>query len=148
MTRGFALSIFIKIVYFLTDTRYSINNYCKSLDFSVEMEAKDKKNIKIRLALTVNKILEQNKKRTANNKTQGTKDHTIVDSLRKLEASSGISFPIIQKISKAEKNAALSTIVAIAEGLDLSLTEFFSYFDKITDEAIRTENDKRKKKNK
>jgi transcriptional regulator with XRE-family HTH domain len=110
------------------------------------MEPKDKKNIKLKFALAVNRILEQNKKKTASNKLDGTKDHKIVDSLRKLEAASGISFPIIQKVSKGEKNAALSTIVSIAEGLNLSLSEFFSYYDKVSDEEIKAESEKRKRR--
>lgn len=110
------------------------------------MDSREKKYIKLKFALTLVMIIKENKIKAIANKAVGIKDHKLINSLRKLEASSGISFPIIQKISKADKNPALSTIVALADGLNLRTSELFSYYDKITEEDINSEIDKRKKK--
>lgn len=112
------------------------------------MENKDKKYIKTRFALALNKIIKGNKDKAAKNKLDKIKDPKLVNSLRKLEASSGISFPIIQRISTGEKNPALTTIISIAEGLGISEVELFSYYSQVTDEDIKTEMEKRKKKKK
>ena len=110
------------------------------------MEPKEKRYIKVRYALCLNKIIAANRIKAKENKTGGPKDHTFINSLRKLEAASGISFPIIQSISKGIKNPALTTVIALAEGLNITPGHFFSLFDEITEEEIKAAMAKTKKK--
>ena len=51
-------------------------------------------------------------------------------SLRKLAAASGLEYSQVQRISKGKVNLSLSTIVALAEGLEMSLAELFGNFEK------------------
>ena len=49
-------------------------------------------------------------------------------SLRKLAAASGLEYSQVQRISKGKVNLSLSTIVALAEGLEISPAELFGGF--------------------
>ena len=86
------------------------------------MESKDKIIIKKRFGKCIQKIIEENKVSSMENT-----DHASINSLRKLAAASGVEFSIIQKISSGQKNPALTTVVAIAEGFGISLSQLFSY---------------------
>ncbi|TDE09566.1 helix-turn-helix domain-containing protein [Dyadobacter psychrotolerans] len=50
-------------------------------------------------------------------------------SLRKLSAASGLEYSQVQRICKGKVNLALSTIVALSEGLEISLSKLFSYYE-------------------
>ena len=50
-------------------------------------------------------------------------------SLRKLAAASGLEFSQVQRIAKGKVNLALSTIISLSEGLELSPSELFKYYD-------------------
>ena len=100
------------------------------------MESKDKIIIKKRFGKCIQKIIEENKVSSMKNA-----DHASINSLRKLAAASGVEFSIIQKISSGQKNPALTTVVAIAEGFGISLSQLFSYYD-----AIEEDKSKKKKK--
>ena len=113
------------------------------------MEIKEKKYIKMKFAICLKTLIKENKAKAKENKIKGIEDHKLISSLRKLESSSGISFPIIQKISTGSKNAELTTLVALAEGLDISVGYLFSVYDKITDLEITKEiKEQDKKRNK
>ena len=118
--------------------------FLHSPEFPV-MEAREKKLIQLKFAICLNKIIASYKEEAKKNKVNGTKDHKLINSLRKLEAASGISFPIIQNISKGIKNPALTTIIAIADGLDITPGQFFSYFDEVTEDEVRVAIAKNKK---
>jgi transcriptional regulator with XRE-family HTH domain len=49
-------------------------------------------------------------------------------SLRKLAAASGLEYSQVQRITKGKVNLALSTILALAEGLEITPAELFSYY--------------------
>ena len=102
------------------------------------MDAKEKLIIKHKLGLCIQKILEENSSK---------KEGNLIPSLRKLAASSGIEYAIIQKISSGKKDPQWTTIVSLAEGLNLSILEFFAYYYRITDEEVEAELEKRRKKN-
>ena len=50
-------------------------------------------------------------------------------SLRKLAAASGLEFSQVQRITKGKVNLALSTIIALAEGLEITPSELFKYYE-------------------
>ena len=118
------------------------------LDFSTYMENKEKIIIKLKFGLCLQQIIEENKAAKNEKKLSGVEDHNSVTSLRKLAAASGIEFSIIQKVSSGKRNPELSTIVGIAEGLNITLGQLFSYYDKVTEEEIKAEGEKRKKRKK
>jgi transcriptional regulator with XRE-family HTH domain len=47
-------------------------------------------------------------------------------SLRKLAASSGLEYSQVQRIAKGKVNLALTTIIALCEGLDISPADLFA----------------------
>lgn len=46
-------------------------------------------------------------------------------SIRQLAASSGLEYSQLQRIEKGKVNFALTTLVAISQGLDLDVSELF-----------------------
>ncbi|MBE9462120.1 helix-turn-helix domain-containing protein [Dyadobacter subterraneus] len=50
-------------------------------------------------------------------------------SLRKLSAASGLEFSQVQRIAKGKVNLALSTIISLAEGLEITPSELFQYYE-------------------
>ncbi len=49
-------------------------------------------------------------------------------SIRKLAASAGLEYAHLQRITKGKVNVELSTILAIAEGLEITPSELFNYY--------------------
>lgn len=109
------------------------------------MDTSEKLKIKIRLGLTLQKIIQKNKEISKQNKEIGKIDHKAITSLRKLAAAAAIEFSIIQRISSGKKNAEVTTLVGIVEGLRLTMTDFFAIFDSITEKEILTEIARHKK---
>lgn len=84
------------------------------------MNVKEKQIIKSKLGLTIQKIIKANKAKDS---------PTAISSLRKLAASSGVEYAIIQLISSGKRDPQWSTVTAIVEGLGLSMTEFSTWYD-------------------
>jgi transcriptional regulator with XRE-family HTH domain len=93
----------------------------------------DKQLNNYRLGLGLLKIIEENK---ALPQTKNQQSPDAVNSLRKLAASSGVEFSIIQKISSGKRNPSFSTVINLLEGLNLTLTEFAAYYDSISDKEV------------
>jgi transcriptional regulator with XRE-family HTH domain len=109
------------------------------LDFTDPMEKKDKLITQQKLGVALQAIIEQNKNSPKKN---------LVTSLRKLAATSGVEYSIIQKISAGKKDPQFTTIVSIADGLDLSLVEFFSHLEKSELESLERGGNNSKKRQK
>jgi len=83
------------------------------------------------------KKIEENKEITKRNKEKGVEDNQVIDSLRKLESSSGVPYASIHQIVSGSKNASFTTIWALLEGLDIKLDEFFThYYYEISDSEL------------
>ena len=101
------------------------------------MEGKDKLFNKYKLGLAIQSIIELNKK---------SADENAVTSLRKLAAASGVEYAIIQKISTGQKDPQFTTILAIAEGFGIGVSELLSNFEDISDQTVTSKlNDDKKK---
>ncbi len=100
------------------------------------MEQNEKEYIKLKLAASIRKILHQNKQTEQKNKGEGIEDVSLVDSMRQLEAASGLSFTIIQTISSGKRDPQFSTIITLAESLGMSLSGFAQVFETIKDSEI------------
>ena len=101
------------------------------------MENKQKTLIKLKFGLCIRMLIQEQK--SESNTALNTAKHTLIPSLRKLAAASGVEYAIIQKISSGQKNPELTTLVAIAEGFSLELHELFKYYDNINDDQIKKE---------
>lgn len=75
-----------------------------------------KEETKMKFAGRLLALLEEHEKRT------GTKT-----SLRQLAARSGLEYSQVQRISKGQVDLALTTIVALATGLDLPAKELLDF---------------------
>lgn len=102
------------------------------------METKDKENKKLKFGLVLKRFMEK----TAPDNSDGEavdgvkkKKHKSL-SFRKLETNSGIRHASIVEIVNGKKNAAWSTVDALLEGLDITLSEFAAVYDKITEKEI------------
>ena len=105
------------------------------------MAIKDKEIICARLAYAIHSILEENSK--------STKFNRIV-SLRGLADAAGIEYPIVQLTASGKRNPSFGTIVALADGLGISVSEFTAHFDNVSEDTaikwITERNIKPKKK--
>lgn len=101
------------------------------------MELDEKKIHKLKLACTLSVFLERNKKRVLDNKLKGKEDLTLVESLRKLESATGLSFTIIQSTFSAKRDISFSTLMTILDGLGLSISEFGNVYDNLTESDLK-----------
>jgi hypothetical protein len=112
----------------------------KSLTFPFyydTMTTQEKEILKLRLGLAIQMKIDENKLIAKKNKEKGIENNLLVDSLRKLESSSGIPFSTIQEMASGIKNASFTTIAAVIEGLDITLDNFFAdYYYKITESEV------------
>lgn len=92
------------------------------------METKEKRYIKTKFGLCIQQIINANKLQAKENKLNAIQDHKLITSLRKLAASSGVEFSIIQKIVAGKRNPELTTIVSIAEGLGMTEANLFAHY--------------------
>jgi transcriptional regulator with XRE-family HTH domain len=91
------------------------------------MDAKEKMIAKYRLALGLSRIIEENKK---------SGNVELVSSLRKLAASSGLEYAIVQRISSGKKDPQYTTLLSLSEGLGMPLHQFLQGIEKISDETV------------
>ena len=106
------------------------------------MESKDKELKKLKIGLAFKKIMDQGKGQDPENK--GNED---ASSFRKIERASGIRHASIVEIVNGKKNPAWTTIDAVLEGLDMTVSDFASIYDSIVEEEIieyKTEIDRKK----
>jgi len=103
------------------------------------MENSEKAIIKKNLGSTIKAIIDENK---------ATDIPNTISSLRKLAANSGVEYAIIQKISSGNKDPQFTTLVSIADGLNISLSELIRRFEdfSIKPESKVNEKNKRGKK--
>ena len=99
------------------------------------MEEKEKINTKLKLAACLRKIMHANKNI---NTTDGSEMPLLVDGIRQLEASSRLSYTIVQGVSVGQRDPQFTTLITIIEeGLEMSLTEFSKIYDSITDDDLK-----------
>lgn len=118
---------------------------------SFYMTTREKEILKLRLGLAIQKKIEENKLAAEDNKQKGKEYDHFVDSLRKLEYSSGISYSNIHLLATGTKNTSFTTLSAVIEGLDMKLDEFFAnYYYQISESDVEKilEEIAKKKKNK
>jgi hypothetical protein len=102
------------------------------------MENKEKEYRKLKFGLTIKKFMDQKgePETKGNNDDSGNQDKNRSLSFRKLESSSGIRHATIVEIVNGKKNAAWSTVDALLDGLGISLAEFASVYDNLTEQEV------------
>lgn len=104
--------------------------------------------LKSKLGLAILKVILDNKERAKENKLEGVKDIYLINSLRKLEAASGIPYASIQQITKGIKNSSFTTLMAIIEGLNLTPQDFFQhYYNKVNIDQLENSRKTIRRKN-
>jgi len=101
------------------------------------MEKDEKQNIKLKLAYCLREILKERKQIGLNNKSEGIEDLTLVDTMRQLEAASGLSYTIIQTTSVGKRDIQFTTLITLLDSLKISFADFANSYDKITDKDTR-----------
>jgi hypothetical protein len=114
-----------------TGTLYRTEIFIKSLFFSIMMDKQQAELIQLRFGLTLKLILDENKSKAIDNPKKD-----IIDSYGKLEISSGLRKATLIDFASGKSNPSGTTIAAILDALEMSLSEFGVVYDKITEREI------------
>ncbi len=90
-------------------------------------EQNEKEIIKLRFAVALEKALSD----------------SDLKSFRELASASGLEPAHVQRISSGKVDIALTTIVSLADGFGITLTELFAYYDRVTKKDISNYNKKK-----
>jgi hypothetical protein len=101
------------------------------------MERKNKTYVSLRLAACIRKIISDNKVMHSRNRKKGIEDLSLISSGRQLEAASGLSITIIQKVMAGKRDLQFTTLITLIESLGISLSKFAALYDKLTDADIQ-----------
>ena len=99
--------------------------------FSGMIDKQQAELIQLRFGLTLKLILDENKSKAIDNPKKD-----IIDSYGKLETSSGLRKATLIDFASGKSNPSGTTIAGILEALDMSLSEFGAYYDKITEKEV------------
>ncbi len=109
-------------------------------NFPTTMESESKKeDIKFKLATCLRLILKRKKNISKENKSHSIEDIRLIDSMRQLEAESGLSYTIIQGASVGKRDVQFTSLITMIENLGLSFSEFAKLYDSITDKQVADE---------
>jgi transcriptional regulator with XRE-family HTH domain len=125
------LDCYVNIKKNTTGTPHRTEIFPKSLFFSIMMDKQQAELIQLRFGLTLKLILEENKSKAIDNPKKD-----IIDSYGKLEMSSGLRKATLIDFALGKSNPSGTTIAAILEALEMSLSEFGLVYDKITEREI------------
>ena len=101
------------------------------------MEVWEKDIEKLKLAWCFRKILKDKKDLSNLNRSENIEDIHLVASMRQLEADSGISFTLIQKLCAGQRDAQFTSIIRLLKSLKVSISEFASLYDQIADVDLK-----------
>ena len=87
--------------------------------------------IQLRFGLTLKLILDENKSKATDNPKKD-----IIDSYGKLEISSGLRKATLIDFVSGKSNPSGTTIAAILDALEITLTDFGKQYDRITENDV------------
>ena len=100
------------------------------------MEQKEIEYVKLRFGLALKRIIEKNKAKGLDNKNKGIKELNLINSFGKLESSSGLRKATLVDVAVGNRSASFTTVAAILEALNITLTEFGSFYDDIKEHDV------------
>lgn len=100
------------------------------------LDKKEIQAVQLRFGLSLKRILDKNKAKALENKLEGVESSKLIDSYGKLESSSGLRKATLIDVTVGKRNATCTTIAAILDALGMTLSEFGSYYDSISEEEI------------
>lgn len=100
------------------------------------MEKQQAERMRLRFGLTLKLIIEENKSKALYNSENKIKDRNLIDSYGKLESASGLRKATLIDFASGKVDSGCTTIAAILEALNMTLSEFGSFYDKITEKEI------------
>ncbi|RYY53426.1 MAG: hypothetical protein EOO05_21105 [Chitinophagaceae bacterium] len=90
------------------------------------------------MATALRKIMDRNKEQVVKHAVNDQESFWIVNSIRQLEAASGLSYTIVQGVFGAKRDIQFSSLITmLRDGFGLSFSEFAEIFDAVTDEEVR-----------
>ena len=102
------------------------------------MDKDDKISNRLKLATALRKIMDKNKEQVLQHEVTDKESFWIVNSIRQLEATSGLSYTIVQGVFGAKRDIQFSSLMTmIGEGFGLTFSEFAEVYDSVTDEEVR-----------
>lgn len=101
------------------------------------MEKEDSDHIKLRLATVFRNILNENKIISKDNKATGVEDLKLVDNMRQLESSSGLSFTIIQTTLAGKRDIQFTTLLTLIDTLRITFSKFATLYEAVTEDDIK-----------
>jgi hypothetical protein len=119
-----------------TGTLYRTKKYPKTSFFSMMMEKQQAERIRLRFGLTLKLIMDENKSKALYNSENNIKDRNLIDSYGKLESASGLRKATLIDFASGKVDSGCTTIGAILEAFNMTLSEFGFYYDKITEKDI------------
>ncbi len=94
------------------------------------MDNREKIRARLQLGITLKHIIAENAK---------IAHIDSISSLRKLAAASGVEYSIIQKITTGSRDPQFTTLLSIADGLNISLRELLEKFENVHPELVNEE---------
>lgn len=61
----------------------------------------------------------------------------MISSFRQLKASLGVSFPIIQLTSTANRDIQITTAIRLIESLNIKPSEFFTLYENLSEDDLK-----------
>ncbi len=91
----------------------------------------------MKLAATLRKIISNNKNVAREKKHRYIQDVKLIDGVRQLEASSRLSYTIVQGVLSGKRDVQFTSLISLIEdGLELRLSEFAKLYDSISEEEV------------
>lgn len=112
------------------------------------MEEEDKKYLKLKIALTLNKLLSENKVQALSDKKHGKKDPNLIHSLLQLSIETGLRPASISSIFNGDSTPSMLSVLQILSKLDKSLILFSKCFENISEIEMLDFEEKIKQKKK
>lgn len=100
------------------------------------MEGDSKRKTQLKCALTLNKLLNDNKSRSFLNIQAGTEDLSLVDNLSKLSSATGLRAATISSIFNADSIPSITNVILILMKLQKTLAEFAINYELLEDSEI------------
>lgn len=94
--------------------------------------------VRLKVAASLRAILAKNKDIVAFNQLKGTENKSLIDSIRQLEASSRLSYTIVQGVFAGKRDIQFTSLInIIEEGFGISVSEFAKIYDSLSEEDLK-----------
>ncbi len=100
------------------------------------MDVEGKKNVQLKYALALSKLLKENKLLWLGNKEKGIKNLSLIYNISQLSDETGLRTATLSSIFNGDSNLSGTTLATILKKLGKSFEQFGRYYDSLTSEEI------------